>query len=247
METTEGIGYFRVTRRSFEKVIQALDTTPEAFLKELPQKAVVVEIGSGLGQSFSREIQKQRPDVKVVSLDPTLALDSNFFTTHKISSNGTLQQVSYKYFNGQRPKLADTPEQQEKIRRQRLESASKTGKVIAGIAPELPFANNSVDMLVDSWGPGMYLDQEGTEYPLKTYLSNIARVLKKEGIAYIYPIDSYNEALETLRVRNANAKRRYENFLSSLPGIEFKFYQKEDPGLSNKKSKTRIGVKIRKK
>lgn len=249
----EEIGYFRVTDREFWQSADALRINDE-FIRLLPENGNVVEIGSGLNQGFARALKEKREDITCISIDPTLGLsENNFYTTHRTDSNGNLEEVSYtstnnSYYNNQRPTgdWVDTIAKQEEISDIRVKTAQETGNVIAGLVPELPFASNSIDLIVDSWGPGLYLDRYKEDSPLSEYLHEVSRALKSDGQAHIYPIDFYNEALEENDIKNKNAIEEYTKILQTDPSIEFKFYEYEDKALRDG-NKKRIGIIIRKR
>lgn len=69
----EDIGTFRVTPRSFEDY----QDTFEIRAKDFPPNAMVLDVGSGLNQEFAKGLSELRPDVKVVSLDASLALPTS--------------------------------------------------------------------------------------------------------------------------------------------------------------------------
>lgn len=57
----------------------------------------------------------------------------------------------------------------------------------AAMAQALPFAANTIDVAIDVLGPLLYLRNQQTA--LETYLSELARVLRPIGIAYLYDAD----------------------------------------------------------
>lgn len=87
------------------------------------------------------------------------------------------------------------------IRRIRLTEANKTGNVIAGLAPNLPIKDSSVDYVVDSWAAGYYLDKNSNNFI--NYIHDISRVLKPGGKAKLYPVfDKEGFRLDTKRFQN---------------------------------------------
>jgi SAM-dependent methyltransferase len=60
------------------------------------------------------------------------------------------------------------------------------GKVVAGIAQELPFRDESFDGIVSLWGIPTYLP--GTKGEYTRAFTEINRVLKPEGVAIMYPL-----------------------------------------------------------
>lgn len=250
MTSLEDIGYFRVTNRAFTEAAAPLKITDE-IIKALPKQAVVVEVGSGLTQEFARKLKAQREDITCISIDPTLGITTdNFFTTHVKDDQNKLEQVSYINFHQQqRPQenWVDSKEKQEEIQRERLSEAQKTGSVVATLAPELPFANASVDLIVDSWGPGLYLDRYSQQSQLAVYLQELSRVLKANGQARIYPIDFYDETLrQSSEARNEKARQEYAQLLDLDSSLAYQFYDYEDPALVSKENTSRLGVIITK-
>jgi len=247
MSSPAEIGYFRVTNREFEQSLEAVDLN-KRHIMNLPIDAKIAEIGSGLDQEFANGVKSIRPDVKVISLDPTLGLENkDFYTTTEESPDHGIRSVQYKYNDPEinKSSYADSLEKQQETKRKRLESAHETGGVVAGLAPEIPFADESLDLLVDSWGPGLYLDryEEGSE--LEIYLNNISRSLKNGGEAHIYPIDFYDEVLESNKIKNEKAEKEYEKILENTPNVKYEFFKKDDKGLPEGQQ-DRLGIKITK-
>ena len=64
---------FFVTNRTFEQICHLVQLT-EQDITDLPKNAVILEIGSGVFQNFARQMSEIRPDVQVLSIDPSLAI-----------------------------------------------------------------------------------------------------------------------------------------------------------------------------
>ncbi|MBW6442151.1 hypothetical protein K0B04_04610, partial [Patescibacteria group bacterium] len=64
---------------------------------------------------------------------------------------------------------------------------------VAALAPKLPIASNSIDLLVDSYGPGTWFLETGTR--AKEYFSEISRVLAENGSARIFPIENVQDLI----------------------------------------------------
>jgi len=174
---------FRITDRSFSKILETLRLNEYDILK-LEPNSVILEVGSGTNQAFARAIKELRPDILCVSLDPTLAIKPEDYVTTVSDWKGTLPSAIY-YDNFSE----NTPQEQvysSRIRDVRIEEANKTGNTIAALTPDLPFRENSIDLIVDSWAAGYYLDKNSNKFV--HYIEDISRVLKNEGNARLFPV-----------------------------------------------------------
>lgn len=155
------VGYFKVTDRSLSEYEIIFDFRAE----QLKYGSRILDIGSGTNQNLARNLKQKRPDIKVISLDPTL-----FLSKYDI---GTVK--------GGKPST-------DKERQQRKKQ--KFGEVVAAIfpnAPHLPFRDKSFDYIFDNHGPFMYFEDDFRV--LRDYIVEIMRVLKPQGTVYIYPLD----------------------------------------------------------
>lgn len=242
------VDYFRVTDRAFETTLDFLNLD-ETYIRALPANARVLDIGAGLNQNLARGIKRLRPDILVASIDPSIILTdpSTVLTTHQNNPEfpTTPDTVAYHERKSVRPKdfhLYDSDEVLTKIAEQRLETAKKTGGVTAALAPYLPFANESFDLVADSFGPFIYINCQ------KEYLEEIKRVLKKGGEAKIYPLDNVKTNIfsrDRLKEEvNEKIKQMIEKITSEIPGIATPFYTKQDPGDNNN---IRLGMSLKHK
>lgn len=198
------INYF-VTNRDFEKISFLLKITPK-FIEELPIEAKVLEIGSGVTQNFARGLSEKRKDLKIVSLDPTISLNSSDFTPRVIrGENNELKSIYYtnnpQDVNGDYY-LMGKYEPINKLHEERISEAQKSGFVVSALAPELPFKENTFDLIIDSFGPILYLPELGHE-KMASYLTRIYDVLKPGGEFRAYPvkIDYLKKILNDLNLK----------------------------------------------
>jgi len=201
---TEMPDRFRITDRSFNKIINIVGLK-ESEIMSLPDSAVILEVGSGTNQAFARAVKELRPDILCVSLDPTLAIKPEDYVTTVSDWKDRIPTAIY-YDNYS----ANTPSEQdysEKIRQLRITEANKTGNVVAGLAPNLPIRDNSVDLIIDSWAAGYYLDKNTDNFI--DYIHNISRVLKPAGKARVYPVFDK----QTFRLN-------FEEFRSKFPDVK---------------------------
>ena len=165
----EQIDSLTVTHRSYEAILDICQLTKDD-IEQLPRNATVVDVGSGEFQEFSQGIKKQRPDVFVVSIDPSMALegkDKNVI----ISESGSGK--TYYRNPSQNKGLHKEHPLYTRIQLSRVRNA-KHGTV-ATIVPPIPLKPQSVDLLVDSYGPSLYLEEEAA---IVEYIKEISRVLK---------------------------------------------------------------------
>jgi len=216
--TTKEIGYFRVTNRSFEEVDKALSITET--VKKLKPNSKVLDVGSGIFQQTAAGIGELRPDITVISSDATLGLEPNDFRIFDTSEGEGWKETTY---ISKDTELVDEPEvlpdsYQEDRRKKAVNS-------VASLQPSLPFANESFDLIIDSWGPGMYLDrksEQSDKSQMSVYLDNICRTLKHEGEFRMYPIDNYDDLFMTDEQRNEKALIFFRNYFKNKQN-EFSF------------------------
>lgn len=192
---------FYVTNRSFEDVCKMAHLTQEEIYS-LPEGAYVLEIGSGVFQNFAKKLKEIRPDLNPISIDPTVGIsskDSKLFDSKVIrSDNGDIDTAIYINKNVESnfivPKAANK-EDLNKLHNLRLSEASKTGGVISALAPDLPLKSNSFDLIIDVYGPILYI-QLNQEKKLLPYFKEIYRILKKGGVIKIFPAIDMEKVLK---------------------------------------------------
>lgn len=126
--------------------------------KDIPQGGKVLNIGSGLYQTLEKELKESRPDLKIVSIDPSL-IEKDFLAEN---SKGEIVNVD-----------GD----------QRLKALSNKENTVIAIGQRLPFPDNVFDMSVDIHGPAQYSKDEEI---YKKYLKEVVRVLKPGGKLHIF-------------------------------------------------------------
>lgn len=176
--TAKEIGYFRVTNRSFEDVDRVLSLTDA--VNKLKPNSKVLDIGSGLFQHTASGIRKLRSDIFVVSSDATLGLESDHFWIMDSDEDGKGRQTTYSskanYISDPQKLMSESYQQDRR---------NEAVNSIASLQPSLPFAADSFDLIIDSWGPGMYLDRTSSDPTrnshMSVYLDNICRILKHQG------------------------------------------------------------------
>jgi len=249
--SVDSIGAFRVTSREGEAIMGYSDISEED-IKSLPDKANILEIGSGIFQEFSKKIKSIRDDVNVLSIDPTLAFIHRGDNTYRTPS-GELDfyasvnqdpQINY-YPKDDYAKNLPAKEKEEAIKMHelRVKEAGDNGGV-AAIVPNLPFADKSIHLIVDCFGPGTWFC--GNEKETADYLKEVTRLLTDEGVAAIFPIDTVGEFMsyDEDSTRNDVAKERVKKVLDNLQ-VEYSFFQK-DVKVKNVINQ-RTGVRIEKK
>lgn len=224
--TPKDVGYFRVTSRTFEDYqrIFSLD------INSLHRKAKVLDIGSGQRQEFSRGLRGKRPHITVVSVDPTLAFP--------VKEEG-LQAlgITYGIYDAQDRNISTVEERAKRIR-------TALPDTIAALAPYLPFVNNSFDAVFDNHSAFMYLPDEAGLH--QEYISQLLRVLKPSGIAYIYPLDLYSEALLDNEAKLEKSRQRIEQIIQNLAVKKYKLFTYDARVRPDKPPHIRLGIKITK-
>ena len=209
----EDVPDFYVTETLFKKILSLSGLIKEAVLA-LPENAVVVEVGSGKNQEFEQGLRKLRPDIKVVSIDPTLSFNperKDVFAKEKPDA------VFYHQLKKGETLPLSIPEYR-RIQTQRIKD--KQEGAVAALAPYLPLKADSVDLIVDRFGPFLYLD----ENYLKDYIRTIASVLKPGAEARICPEgrlfkDEKGDYLFNL----SDQGKAIEDFFSEFPELEISY------------------------
>ena len=211
-----------ITDRDAEESLKFLKIS-ENDLKVLPQNPYILDVGSGIHQKMANHIKEVRPDSKVFSIDPSLAINpEDIGRVDKYEGVGGVVYIPAEHLyepptNEAIIKIREHFEERRKI-------AVETGGVIAALAPDLPFVDNRFDLIMDLFGPGLYLERTPYEIPpssekVRGYYSNLIRILKKDGKAIIFPID--------LETDQDKLKKAYENLVKGLAGdtkIEVEFF-----------------------
>lgn len=204
---------FRITDRSFNTIIDLLGMSKKDFLA-LPQNSVVLEVGSGTNQTFSRELKNLREDLICISLDPTLAIKPDDYVTNVTDWKNNNREIPTSiYYDNYSENTDEEKKYSTSIRATRIQEANITGNVVAGLAPNLPFKENSVDLVVDSWAAGYYLDKNSDKFI--AYISDLSRILRPGGSARLYPVfdkQGFKFDLTILRDANPNVE------IQLLPG-----------------------------
>ena len=196
MSEMSNIHEFYVTNRELPE-LQRLIFLSKQEIENLPSGANVLDVGSGLTQKFARGLKEINPNINIYSVDATLAIGishSPEYQTSVVKKNDKWDRVIYRMPDVEHsttiPKYA-IPTDPMEVRDFRVEEAAKTEGAVASLAPELPFKSNSFDLLVDIYGPGMYLQLNDPEEIIR-YMKEIYRVLKPAGTARIFPAMNLN-------------------------------------------------------
>ena len=209
MERLSNIPEFYVTNRDFEEILWMSGLEKNDILN-LPEKANVLEVGGGVDQNFAAGIKSLRPDIQAITIDPTLIIGSNNNNEYDIYfgiNNGNRNKISYvqylrkiKWYEIKKlkpDKNSQKVEDTKKFSEQRIQKSHEAGESIVSLAPEIPLKENSLNLLIDVYGPGIYL-QTGNNSKLFTYLEEIYRVLKPGAEARIFPAVDIRSEINSL-------------------------------------------------
>jgi len=190
-----GEGVLHVSDRTPEEIIDHLPTidSTESFLgiDNLPQGAVMVNLGSGQYDLFFEWVKERRPDVTPVGIDLSAGVNPEDLKSGNIGIEQyeRLRMVIYTDRTKERGKglfimgvtsIATDPEIYQLDRQRHLSKYN----VISARSPEIPLRPNSVDLLVDSYGLTSYTDGKIK----RTLLKNVVKVLADGGKAIVYPV-----------------------------------------------------------
>lgn len=179
---------FFITDRSLLEVcdifhINIRDITSTDFL---PGNATVLNSGSGLRRRFEKMLLHHRPDIRFISLDPSLGigtlLPDGSYTIQEfgIYECGAEEYTEYIY----KPPVPTTEgvalydEDAIRFDRERKQSALEIPGAIASLATRMPLAEETVDVVFDCMGPIEYLPKGESQ---EKYFSELKRVLKPSG------------------------------------------------------------------
>jgi hypothetical protein len=227
MEKLSNIPEFYVTNRDFEEVLWMSGLSKNDILN-LPEKSNVLEVGGGVDQNFSAGIKSLRPDIQAITIDPTLIIGSNLSNEYDIyfgrnSENRNkfsyvqyLRKLKWYELRKLKPEKKSQKVVETKIfNQQRIQKAHEAGESIVSLAPEIPLKENSLNLLIDVYGPGIYL-QTGNNSKLFTYFEEIYRVLKPGGEARVFPAVDIRSEINLLpnqidEIRDAEIEINLEN------------------------------------
>jgi SAM-dependent methyltransferase len=151
----------------------SLDVVLENLGISLPQEGMVLDIGSGNAALLERQGMNANPDLVIVALDPFLH-DAYYRKEHMTEDFGLTDLVS--------------PEEVPSV---------------AGVSQELPFKDESFNMVVSHAAVPTYLPlypKNESEESFRLTFSEINRVLKPGGVAAMGPMEeeAYRRSLEVL-------------------------------------------------
>lgn len=194
----EDVGAYYVTRRSFELMCERMSGLRERIL-ELPPNSIALEVGSDHYQSFSVGVKKIRPDIRTLSIDPTIGFGRNrtdIKTERKSSDNVEFDDsIAYMFYGSSLSK--EEIQTYKEIQDQRIET--KEEGTVAALAPDLPIAEKSIDLLVDHMGPIVHI---ATDY-LLDYVKSIVKVLKPGGEAWLASGDQFQRKINMMSGEDA--------------------------------------------
>lgn len=119
-------------------------------IEDIPQHGKILNIGSGIAQQFEKDVKIARPDIRVISVDPS-----------------TVKMVYL-------PEMGGLTKEGMRQRNQYLQKHGG-GYTVAAYGHELPMKNDSMDLALDVLGPAYYIREVDT---LKEYMREVIRTLK---------------------------------------------------------------------
>lgn len=147
---------------------------------EIGLGAVVLNIGGGFSQRFERELVTIRPDIKILTVDPSLVRGRVFYV-----GDGRREEYESYYLDD------------SEVKKRRV-AVGQYARTVAGIGQSLPFAPGCVDYAVDVYGPAYYLNAS-----LKGYFREVARVLRVGGKFHITAVWWGMEETSRVELKNA--------------------------------------------
>ena len=193
--TLSQIGRFNVTDRPFTDSPEALFNNyesisnifqlDEAWIGLLPKNAMLLIVGGGINRLTERELLTERPDLRIATVDPTLGIGfEDQEDPWKIFRYMDGEYLTYSTNNNI---TADDRENSivsdsQTFQQNRINSLTELPGSVAALAPNLPFRDDTFDIVIEAFGPTRYL--ENTE-DVNKHLTQLCDMLRKGGIAYV--------------------------------------------------------------
>lgn len=171
---------FTVTRRTHRDILDYV-AMKEDDIKELPHHATIIEVGSGINQEFAAWVRSVRPDIHMISVDPTMGLDPK---REDIYLTESADSINYFKRRGSTPLAPGQVLYYQEIQRDRQQKSADNGLVVTKPVNTLNIRKESVDLLIDSHGPVMYLNKKD----FSLYLDKLSAWLKPGMEARLYPL-----------------------------------------------------------
>lgn len=184
----------------------------------MPPNARVLDIGSGVNQEVASGMRRIRPDIQVVSIDPSIILPTD---------DKSLDELGIVY------RVAKNNNEEE--RKKRLKT--KDRNLVAALAPNLPIKTNSCDYIFDSHGAYLYFSDDQVK---KAYLRELMRIGGPHALIGIYPLKEIAEDWLRMfvegkvpfdKVKDEVRKRtkiETEDLLKDLGIKNYEFFERED-------------------
>lgn len=198
--------YFNLTDSSVAYMAECFGFSPKQWIDIFSGEGVLLHSGSGLFQRFEREMRAVNPALQIVSLDPTLAAPI-VAGEGRYSINTILRQVTYSLphqtqyassaFGRVMPARGDFSYSREYHKRRISQIVGgRPSRSVAALGQDLPFEEASFDYITDVWGPAYYLRNKPKA--LQRYAEELGRVLKKDGMCFVYPVKNKKLLLRIL-------------------------------------------------
>jgi SAM-dependent methyltransferase len=229
------IGKFHITHRE----LSDYEYFFQFQAKEMMPNSRVLDLGSGISQELARDLRRIRPDIQVISIDPSLVLPPDEESLKKMGIVYSLAMLN------------DSDEERAK------RNSVKVKNLIAAVAPNLPIKSKSFDYVFDSHGPYLYLKDDQLKVD---YIKEIVRIGAKNATIGIYPLEEIaNESLEMLVAGDFNydsiddevcrrSKVRNESILERAGITSYKIFELHDTTVKDEKEgksgSKKVGVMI---
>ncbi len=194
--TLKQIGRLNVTDRPFTDTPESLKNNyesissifqlDETWIDLLPKNARFLIVGGGINRLTERELLIKRPDLRITTVDPTLGIGFedqedawkifNYNMAGEYLTYSTSKDITPD--DKENSMVSDGPTFQHK----RINSLTELAGSVAALAPNLPFRDNSFDIVVDAFGPTRYLE---SKVDVNKHLTQLCDMLKKGGVGYV--------------------------------------------------------------
>jgi len=172
----------QVTERTYEQYIGKLHI-PEEYLKN---RGVIVDIGAGFA-NFAQKVNERfgETGTKAYAIDPVYTFFNGDFEEFEksLDGSGLFLDFGYGRTSQEGKGLEEVKQEMKRLYDEFYREATQSGCYIAGSHQNLPFKNESVDLIV---GNNSILRFNNREIVIRA-LNEIVRILKQSGEARIGP------------------------------------------------------------
>jgi len=175
------------------------------FTKFIPRNTLILNCGSGIYRTFEQDLLVQKPDISIISVDPSLGVmtinRNGFFTTQGYQVYVNIPHgIVYEPLDSSNSSKIFRDNQAIQFDRERKSILSQIPGAIAADGIKLPFKKHVFDTIIDVRGAMLYIKQD--YQIMEQYFSELKRTLKKDGFIVSIIMDPIQrEVITNLKMR----------------------------------------------